>query len=957
MEFQLTHPFWLLTLPFILAWVFWMAWKTDVHIQNWRQWGAFCVRVLVVTSVVLALSGLQWKKTQEGMNIYFLMDRSKSIPIEEQHLAHKLLTSAKKQKNDKAGLMVFGADAGIETSLSDTMLETNRIQTVINSDRTDIAGAIRLGTAAFPETGQKRLVLFSDGNENIGDAVQAVMAAKPLNVTLDVVKLNTHEGGDVAVQRLSIPSSIKKGQPFDAKIFALSDREQQAKVRLFRNNQLLSEQSVQLAKGKNLYSFPQSLNQTGFYSYEVQIEASRDSIPQNNRASSFANIRGNPRVLIISSDPSQDTNLANALRDSNLETTLGDIGVLSDSLAGIQTFDTIFLSNINAGDLGRDKMLLLESAVRDFGVGLVCIGGEQSFTAGGYRNTPLERILPVKMELDSKKVLPPGALVLVMHGMEFNNGNQIARQCAIGVLDAMGPNDELGVVLWDGNDRWLFNLTKVGDKQKLGKSIMGMNQGDLPSFQNVMTMGYQELKKSTASLKHMIIFSDGDPGPPSDQLMNEMNAEKITVSTVLIAGHAGPETMINIADKGNGRFYNISNSSQLPQIFLKETAVILKTAIYEEPFFPQQISTSEMLNGLSQSIFPQLLGYVATSEKPRAETPLLTKQGDPLLAHWQFGLGRAVAFTSDAKAKWGNNWIQWEQYQNFWSQIANWSLRRIETSDLSTDVAIENGQGIVNVEAIDTNGNFRNFLELQAVIINPKSERELVKLNQTAAGRYEAKFETRETGSYLVHLRQIEKGEIISSQVIGTNLDHSPEFADSRPSQAKLERLAKVGSGKLLKRDFAEDNPFEHDRKETFQPVELWDWMIKFAILLFPIDVGIRRIQIDSKEWTQWISKLKRVLTFWRQSKASLPQEEPLNLLLAKRNKTRMKLKQKQQIKDDDIDIKLFQSKESTNDKSLSKNSIKSSSDKLKETEPKVEEGSTTSRLLAAKRNALRKKK
>ena len=68
MEFQLTHPFWLLTLPFILAWVFWMAWKTDVHIQNWRRWAAFCVRVLVVTSVVLALSGLQWKKTQEGMN-------------------------------------------------------------------------------------------------------------------------------------------------------------------------------------------------------------------------------------------------------------------------------------------------------------------------------------------------------------------------------------------------------------------------------------------------------------------------------------------------------------------------------------------------------------------------------------------------------------------------------------------------------------------------------------------------------------------------------------------------------------------------------------------------------------------------------------------------------------------------------------------------------------------------
>ena len=193
MEFQVTHPIWLFALPVILAWVFWLAWKTDVHIQNWRRWTAFFLRVIVVTSVVLALAELQWKKTRDGMNIYFLMDRSQSIPLKEQNLAQKLLTSAEKQKNDKVGLMVFGADAGIETSLSKTMLETNRIQTVINSARTDIAGAIRLGTAAFPETGQKRLVLLSDGNENIGDAVQALMAAKTLDVTVDVVQLNTEK--------------------------------------------------------------------------------------------------------------------------------------------------------------------------------------------------------------------------------------------------------------------------------------------------------------------------------------------------------------------------------------------------------------------------------------------------------------------------------------------------------------------------------------------------------------------------------------------------------------------------------------------------------------------------------------------------------------------------------------------------------------------------------------------
>src|SRR5258708_5505465 len=165
------------------------------------------------------------------------------------------------------------------------------------------------------------------------------------------------------------------------------------------------------------------------------------------------------------------------------------------------------------------------------------------------------------MELDSKKVLPSGAIALVMHGMEFMNGNQVARDCAVGVLDALGPQDEMGIVLWDGSDKWLFPLTKVGDKKALGQKITSMNQGDLPSFQNVMALAHAGLQKSTANLKHMIIFSDGDPGPPSQKLMQDIVGDKITVTTVLIAGHAGPDTMIWIADQGHGRFYDVKSPS------------------------------------------------------------------------------------------------------------------------------------------------------------------------------------------------------------------------------------------------------------------------------------------------------------------------------------------------------------------------------------------------------------
>src|SRR6185503_2045003 len=227
-----------------------------------------------------------------------------------------------------------------------------------------------------------------------------------------------------------------------------------------------------------------------------QVEVAGDNIPQNNRATAFVNVKGDPRILLVSADAAQDANLAAALRSANIELRVVGADKFPESLAEIQSYDSIFISNIAAGDLGERLMTLLESAVRDFGVGLVCIGGDQTYMAGAYKGTPLETTLPVNMELDSKKVLPPGAVVLVMHGMEFGNGNQVARDCAQGVLAALGPQDELGVIMWDGHERWVYDLQKVGNKTSASTAIAGMNQGDLGDFQGVMSRGYEALKKS-----------------------------------------------------------------------------------------------------------------------------------------------------------------------------------------------------------------------------------------------------------------------------------------------------------------------------------------------------------------------------------------------------------------------------------------------------------------------------
>jgi uncharacterized membrane protein len=861
---------------------------------------------------------------------------------------------------DKAGVIVFGSEASIESS-PNAAVDLQKVQAVVGTERTDLAAAIRLGTAAFPASGQKRLVLMTDGNENMGDAMAATLAAKGLGVSIDVLPLGVSRGNDVSVQKVQMPARLKKGQSFEVKIFVQADQAQPATIRLYRNEQYLGEQKVDLSAGKNLFTFPQTLPEPDFYSYDVRVDAPGDPLPQNNRASGFTTVRGDPRVLVVSADPDQDKQLASALQTSHLEISLVGVNKFPGTLAEMQSYDAIFISNIAAGDLGAERQKLLESAVRDFGVGLVCVGGDQTYAAGGYRGTPLESTLPVSMELDSKKVLPSGAVVLVMHGMEFANGNQVARDCAQGVLASLGPQDEMGVILWDGTEHWLFPLQKVKDKGSLRQQIAGMNQGDLGSFQNILEQAHGALQKSTANLKHIIVFSDGDPNAPSQQLMQSIVGDRITVSTILISGHVGPDTMIWMAEQGKGRFYNVTSPNDLPQVFIKETAVILKSAIYEDPFKPQLRSASEVIRGIGATEYPTLLGYVATSTKARAETPLWTDKGDPLLAHWQYGLGRSVAFTSDAKPRWGKIWMNWEKYRQFWSQIGQWSLRRLENADFTSEVTVDKGEGLINVEALDDQGNYRNFLNLQTIVVSPKGEKQTVHLEQTGPGHYEARFPTKDVGLYMLHLLDMKDGAVRGSQSMGASVNYSPEFTATEPNFNLLRRLADSGGGKLLDPSLPTMNPFLHDRQNTFQPRDLWEWLLRFAVILFTVDVGVRRIQIDREEWMRATKTLRRWLLFWRGEARTPEAEEALGALLARRDQVRSRqtgpvVEVRQDLFRPEKPITDLQDTESPLTASGGGQPAQADATESRKKEVEAEPESTTSRLLEAKKRAQRRK-
>jgi Ca-activated chloride channel homolog len=650
----------------------------------------------------------------------------------------------------------------------------------------------------------------------------------------------------------------------------------------------LGEQEIQVTRGRNVFAFPQTIDEPGFHSYSVELETAGDDIPQNNKGTTFTSVRGDPSALVIHASKVDSAPLDQAFLETKIQITSRGIDGFPENVAELANYDLIVLSNVNAGDLSESQMTRLQSSVRDYGVGLVVIGGDDSFTAGGYRGTPLEDILPVSMDLSSKKVLPSGALALVVHATEFQDGNRWARDIALAALEALGPSDYMGIVLWDGSDRWLFPMEQVGDRKALGQKISQMNPGDMPSFINVMKMAHKGLVDCKSHLKHMIVFSDGDPQPPSDAEIDAITADKITISTVMIGGHVAPDPMIRIAQRGRGRFHDVRTPNHLPQIFIKEAAVILKASIFEEPFQPKTGDSTEILRGLDAANLPQLMGYVATTPKPRAETALLSPKGDPILSQWHYGLGRVVAFTSDAKPKWASLWVKWERWNSFWGQTAKWALRRIEASSYDASLQIQEGKGRIVVNAIDLNGKFLNQLDLQATITPPEGKSVDIKLRQTQPGFYESSFLASEMGIYMANLRTMTNGVLVASQPIGASVSYSAEYRDTKPNLHLLKKIKDATGGRML---LPTDDVFGFQRIPAMRPTPMWSWLLAFAVLMFPLDVALRRVMIDREQWKEYLAKFLAKLGFSRWQKSTPRADEAMSALLARKAKLRDQIK------------------------------------------------------------------
>jgi hypothetical protein len=306
---------------------------------------------------------------------------------------------------------------------------------------------------------------------------------------------------------------------------------------------------------------------------------------------------------------------------------------------------------------------------------------------------------------------------------------------------------------------------------------------------------------------------------------------------------------------GGGRYHFTNDAASIPTIFTEETTLATRAYIVEESFFPKLVNSSPILAGIDS--VPQLYGYVASSPKDLAQVILESDKGDPILAAWQYGLGRSVSFTSDATGRWGKDWVQSEIFPTFWTQAVRYTIGSALDTPLEMSVTSEGEQANLILDAFTHDGGFLNGYQVNANVIAPNGEIQSVSLQQIAPGRYEGQFNPTEQGIYLIRLNgQSTDGNNGGgfSETTGWALSYSPEYRRIEPDPDLLLRLSAITGGRV-----ASPNPadvFSHDLKSSRASRPIWQWLILLAAILFPFDIAVRRLIItrqDMARLREWL--------------------------------------------------------------------------------------------------------
>ena len=904
--------------------IWWAGLNSLAGLGQFRKWSVLLLRTAVLSLMCLALAGLQWRLNTDRMTVIFVLDHSESIPSDKANfmLDYAVRVVADKrnaQREDMAGLIIFGAEPRIEATPTDSdlpLVGASESTFDMRRDSTNLESALKLAKAVFPEASARRIVVISDGNENLGSAYQMAQSMSEDGIGIDVIPVDLLATSEIMVEKVVLPGEIRVGQEFDARVvidYETAGNEGASptgrlvlKQRTREGEFAIGEQEVELRPGKNVFGFKHKVDQTTTFEFDAEFfpdAASRrlDLVRQNNIASAFTHVRGQGRVLLIEDGTSaQETGkfefFVSQLQKNRIEVDVMDLTNLFQSPAELLQYDCVVLADVprasgdsvdQSASFSDAQIKMLVSNMEEMGCGIVMLGGPQSFGAGGWSNTELEKAMPVDFQIKNDKVDAVGALVLIMHASEMADGNYWQSVIAKEAIKVLGPMDYCGVVEWSdfgGKPRWLWSMPNGVDRvfqnrKRMMAAVQRMVPGDMPHYEEPMQLALAGLMRKSPNfnpaMKHVIIISDGDATKVRASTLQQFVQAGIKISTVSVASHGqmDDKEMQRIATTTGGKYYKVTNNRALPRIFQREARKVAKPLIYEQ----QQIGlivdpaadTHQILQGIDISQLQPVRGYVMTTVKdnslveqliiadqpaPTAEDEDINTENTTILASWRYGLGKATVFTSGT-AKWADTWRSAPYYEKFATQLVRHSMRPVrENANFTVNTEIRNGEVNVVVTALDADDEPLNNLNMSARGQNPDLDGFDIQFEQESSGRYVGKFKTDRPGNYLF---SIFPDSDFDRLVAGVVVPYSSEFTDREPNLDLLKQLAALDPaggepGQLIDADLTpasyeqlmQVDPFREGLTHTFGIRDIWPLLLVLSAVAFSADIFLRRVAV-----------------------------------------------------------------------------------------------------------------
>jgi Mg-chelatase subunit ChlD len=813
-------------------------------------------RLMALSTVLLAIVNPKIFGASDALDVILGVDFSRSVGQEAKEKALQILAEARqiKKPESRTGLLFFGRQPIWEFSPRSDFAWAD-FSPVVGREETDIQAALQAALAQVGEGRQGKILLISDGNENRGAVSRVMPMLRSQGVPVWVLPVGLSQGkNEIYLSDFVLPRQVDSAESFEVRGAIESLQDARARIKLLRNGIVQKEETMNLRAGTNWVSFKESLRERGNHNYELLVESTQDTLAENNLLQGIVEVKGPPRVLYLHGQKDAQHFISRALGVQGYSIVESTPEESSLSLRDISAFDLVILDNVPANSLSQGKMETIEKYVRDLGGGLLVIGGTQSYGAGGYYKTPLERLLPLEMRPPSRLDLPQVALLFVLDksgsmgaGPPGATKLDLAKAAAFAAADLLNPSDQVGVLAFDAGWDWALPFRPVGKGELISEHLSSLQSDGGTDLYKAMVEAHRSLSAKPAAIKHVLVLSDGLTDKADFKtLVEKMARDRITVSTVALGQDADLALMHEIAKDGKGRAYVTLDPKTIPQIFTAETLLISRDLLVEKLVYPKLMGSGGLLRGFSQKKIPPVRGYVLTYLKPHANL-LMKVDEDPLLVSWRYGLGNVTAFTSDLSGRWGRDWIGWEDFPQWASHLVRNTMRRFSENKIRTAFRQEGEEVKAVVDFFSKEGGFVNQLKLKANLTGPDQTTIVRPFQQIAPGRYETTFSASRRGIYHMTIHhEGEKDEAFSVAATFPFIAPYPkEYRELRPNRVLLGRLAEETGGEVLEPDRLAEGVkrlFTPQPSKSRSAQETWWLLSGLGLFLFLADLALRRL-------------------------------------------------------------------------------------------------------------------